>query len=151
MYCHLRHKAEVLIFPLAYCFSLQKPPHLPCQSFFTMVLSLIQKQHQSYNFLLIPCITIHKLATSPLHSCRQISYLPATTRRLLQRSFFFFWLVSTVLRRAERLHSLVERTIHLKKNYHSTTCHFSYDPLQNLSLPFCAMKYLPRLSPPVCH
>lgn len=54
------------------------------------------------------------------------------TRRLLQQSFS--WLVSTVLRKEEGLHSLVEWTIHLKRNLSSTACHFSYNPLQTLSL-----------------
>lgn len=41
-------------------------------------------------------------------------------RRLLQQSFP--WLVSTVLRRVEMLHSLVEWTIHLKKKKLSQHC-----------------------------
>lgn len=47
----------------------------------------------------------------------------------------FSWLVSTVLR-AERLHSQVEWTIHLKqtkKNY-TITFQFNCDPLQNFSI-----------------
>lgn len=54
------------------------------------------------------------------------------SRRLLQQSFS--WLVSPVLRKAEGLHLLVEWTIHLKRNFSSITCHFSYNPQQTISL-----------------
>lgn len=130
-------------------FLLQKPLHLLCQFPLYNSSLLDSKPTPEIRFYPYFFCNLSKICHSLLYPHRQISYSCAMTRRLLQQSFS--WLVSTVLGKAEGLHSPIEWTIHLERNFSSTTCLFSYNPLQTLSeREIFAVKYLPRQSSCFC-